>query len=48
MSNLGSKVNLDFWNQFTDIVSLGLVYQVRIITLATTVFKKYNFQIISR
>ena len=26
------KVNLDLWNLFIDIVSLGLTYQVRIMT----------------
>ena len=39
-----SKVNLDFWNLFMGIVSLGLTYQVRIMTLASTVFKKLTFQ----
>ena len=38
-----SKVNLDLWNLFIAIVSLGLTYQVRIVTLALTVFKKINF-----
>ena len=42
MSNLAerSKVNLDLWNLFIAIVSLGQTYQVRIMTLASTVFKK--------
>ena len=42
MSNLAerSKVNLDLWNLFIAIVSLGLTYQVRIMTLASTVLKK--------
>ena len=46
MSDLAerSKVNLDLWNLFIAIVSLGLTYQVRIITLASTVFKKTTFQ----
>ena len=35
-----SKVNLDRWNLFLVIVSLGLTYQVRIMTKASTVFKK--------
>ena len=35
-----SKVNLEFWNLFIAIVSLGLTYQVKILTLALTVFKK--------
>ena len=35
-----SKVNLDLWNLFIVIVSLGL----RIMTLASTVFKKSTFQ----
>ena len=45
MSNLAerSKVNLDLWNLFIAIVSLGLTYQVRIMTLASTVFKKIYF-----
>ena len=45
MSNLAkrSKVNLDLWNLFIDIVSLGLTYQVRIMTLASTVLKKSTF-----
>ena len=43
MSDLAerSKVNLTFWNLFIAIVSLG--YQVRIMTKASTVFKKINF-----
>ena len=46
MSDLAerSKVNLDLWNLSIAIVSLGLTYQVRIITLASTVFKKSTFQ----
>ena len=45
MSDLAerSKVNLDLWNLFIAIVSLGLTYQVRIMTKASTVFKKLNF-----
>ena len=45
MSDLAerSKVNLDLWNLFMAIVSLGLTYQVRIMTKAYTVFKKINF-----
>ena len=39
-----SKVNLDLWNLFIAIVSLDLPYQVRIMTLASTVFKKSTFQ----
>ena len=38
-----SKVNLDLWNLFIAIVSLSLTYQVRIMTKASTVFKKINF-----
>ena len=38
------KVILDLWNLFIAIVSLGLTYQVRLMTLASTVFKKWNFQ----
>ena len=49
MSDLAerSKVNLDLWNLFIAIVSLGLTYQVRIMTLASTVIKKSTFQKIS-
>ena len=45
MSNLAerSKVNLDLWNLFIAIVSLGQTYQVRIMTKASTVLKKINF-----
>ena len=39
-----SKVNLDFWNLFLAIVTLGFTYQVRIMSLASTVFKKSTFQ----
>ena len=47
MSDLAerSKVNLDLWNLFIAIVSLGQTYQVRIMTFASTVFKKSTFQI---
>ena len=38
-----SEVNLDLWNLFIAIVSLGLTYQVRIMTKAFTVLKKINF-----
>ena len=38
-----SKINLDLWNLFIAIVSLGLTYQVRIMTKASTIFKKINF-----
>ena len=46
MSDLAerSKVNLDLWNLFIAIVSLGLTYQVRIIFFASTVFKISTFQ----
>ena len=42
MSDLAkrSKVNLDLWNLYIAIVSLGLTYQVRIMTKASTFFKK--------
>ena len=40
MRDLGWKVNLEIWNLFIAIVSLGLTYQVRIMTLASTVLKK--------
>ena len=36
-------VNLDLWNLFIAIVSLGLTYQVRIMTKASTVLKKSTF-----
>ena len=39
-----SKVKLDLWNLFRAIVSLGETYQVKIMTLASTVFKKSTFQ----
>ena len=42
-----SKVNLDLWNLFIAIVSLGKTYQVRIMTKTSTVFKKSTFQKIS-
>ena len=42
-----SKVNLDLWNLFIAIVSLGKTYQEKIIALASTVFKKSTFQKIS-
>ena len=38
------KVNLDLWNLFIAIVSLVLTNQVKIITLASIVFKKSTFQ----
>ena len=38
-----SKVNLDLWNLFIANVSLSLTYQVRIMTLASTVLKKITF-----
>ena len=38
------QVNLDLWNLFMAIVSLGLTYQVRVMTLASIVFKKPTFQ----
>ena len=46
MSDLAerSKVNLDLWNLFIAIVLLGQTYQVRIMTMASTVFKKSTFQ----
>ena len=39
-----SKVNLDLCNLFKAIVTLDKIYQVRIITLASIVFKKSTFQ----
>ena len=42
-----SKVNLDLWNLFIAIVSIGYTYQVRIMTKASTVSKKSTFQKIS-
>ena len=38
MSDLSWKVNLDLWNLFIAIVSLGLTYQENIMTEASTVF----------
>ena len=45
MSNFAerSKVNLDLWNLFKAIVSIGLTYQVRLMTKASTFFKNINF-----
>ena len=45
MSNLAerSKVNLDLGNLFIAIVSLGLTYQVGMMTKASTVVKEINF-----
>ena len=40
LSSGRSKVNLDLLNLFIAIVSLGKTYQVRILTKASTVFKK--------
>ena len=39
-----SKVNLDLWNLFIAIITLDYTYQVRIMTLASVVFKKSTFQ----
>ena len=39
-----SKVNLDLWKLFIAIVTLNQTYKVRIITLASVVFKKSTFQ----
>ena len=39
-----SKVNLDLCNLFIAIVTLDKIYQVRIMTLASIVFKKSTFQ----
>ena len=39
-----SKVNLDLWNLFLAIVTCDQTYQVRIMTLASVVFKKSTFQ----
>ena len=46
MSDLAerSMVNLDLRNLFIAIVSLGQTYQARIMTLASTLFKKSTFQ----
>ena len=42
-----SKVNFDIWNLYIAIVTLDKTYQVRIMTLASIVFKKINFSKIS-
>ena len=39
-----SKVNIDLCNLFIIIVTLDKTYQVRIMTLASIVFKKSTFQ----
>ena len=46
MSDLAEKLkaNLDLWNLFIAVVSLGLTYQVRIMTSPSIVFKKSIFQ----
>ena len=46
MSDLAErqKISLDLWDLFIAIVSLGLTYQVKIMTLASIVFKKSTFQ----
>ena len=44
MRDLCGKVNLDLKNLIIAIVSLGLTYQVRIMTLALKVLKKSIFQ----
>ena len=44
MRDLGRKVKSDLLNLSIAIVSLGLTYQVRIMTLTITVFKKSIFQ----
>ena len=45
MSNFAvrSTVNPDLWNLFIAIVSLGQTNQVRLVTEASTFFKKINF-----
>ena len=48
MSDLGWKVNLDVWNLSIAIVLFSLMYQVRIMTLASTLFKKSTFQKITK
>ena len=48
MSDLGWRVKyLDLWNLFIAIVSLGLTYQVRIMTFSSTVLKESTVQHIS-
>ena len=42
-----SKINLDLCNLFIAIVTLDKTYQVRIMTLASIVFKKIKFSKIS-
>ena len=39
-----SKVNLDLWNLFIAFFTLDKTYQVRIMTLASMVFKQSTFQ----
>ena len=39
-----SEVNFDLWNLFIAIVTLNQTYKVRIMTLASVVFKKSTFQ----
>ena len=40
-----SNVNLDLWNLFIAIVSLGSTYQKRIMTKASTVLKMGKLQV---
>ena len=42
------KVNLDLGNLLIAFVSLGLTYQVRIMTLASTVFKLEDLKVLRR
>ena len=44
ISDIGRKVNLDLWKLFIAIVSSGLTYQVRKMTVALTVFKNQLFK----
>ena len=44
MSDLGLKVSFTISNFFKDIVTLGYTYQLRLMALASTVFKKSTFQ----
>ena len=39
-----SKVKLGLWNLFINNFSLGLTYQVRTVTSASTIFKKSTFK----
>ena len=44
MSGLAERSKVNLWNLFIAIVTLGLTYQERIMTLASVVFKNQLFK----